>query len=115
MGYSFFPTEQFISEAKKLKRKYPNIAEDLRLLRIQIKDDPISGNAPLGAGCYKIRLILTNKSAGKSSGARVIIQVFIQDQIVHFLSIYDKSDKGDLFEGELDRILRKKILRWSKK
>ena len=114
MSYSFFPTELFISEAKKLKKKFPNLANDLRQLRIQLKEDPITGNDPLGSACYKVRLILTDKVAGKSGGARVIIQIFVQDKIVHLLSIYDKSEKGNLFEGELDRILKKKILRWRK-
>ena len=52
---------------------------------------------------------LTDKVAGKSGGARVIIQVYIPERDVHFLSIYDKSSKGSLYEGELDRILKKQI------
>ena len=112
MSYSFFPTEQFISEARKLKKKYPTIATDLKALRNRLKDDPFTGNHALGRNCYKIRLQLSDKNNGKSGGARIVVQVIIQEKEVHFLSIYDKSAKGDLFEGELDKILKKKILRW---
>jgi len=112
MSYSFFPTEQFISEARKLKKKYPTIAEDLKALRNRLKDDPFTGNHALGSNCYKIRLQITDKHNGKSGGARIIIQIIIQEKEVHFLSIYDKSVKGDLFEGELDKILKKKLMRW---
>ena len=104
-----------MSEAKKLKKKYPNIGEDLKELRKQLKDDPISGHDSLGASCYKVRMELTDKVAGKSGGARVIIQVYIHERDVHFLSIYDKSSKGSLYEGELDRILKKQILVWEKR
>lgn len=103
-----------MSEAKKLKKKYPNLGEDLKELRKQLKEDPITGHDPLGAGCYKVRMELTDKVSGKSGGARVIIQVYVQEKDVHFLSIYDKSSKSSLFEGELDRILKKQILVWEK-
>ena len=55
---------------------------------------------------------LTDKKSGKSGGARLIIQVFIRDKIVHLLTIYDKSRKSDLFEGELDKILKTQLLKW---
>lgn len=112
MSYSFYPTELFISEARKLKKKYPTLSSDLRELRIRLRHDPITGNDALSSNCYKIRLQLTDKNNGKSGGARIIIQVVIQEKVVHFLSIYDKSAKGDLFEGELDKILKKKLMRW---
>ncbi len=104
-----------MSEAKKLKKKYPNLKEDLEELRDSLKNDPITGHDSLGANCYKVRMELSDKPGGKSGGARVIIQVYIQDEKVHFLSIYDKSSKNSLFEGELDKILKKKILAWQKK
>jgi mRNA-degrading endonuclease RelE of RelBE toxin-antitoxin system len=103
-----------MTEAKKLKKKYPSLSEDLKLLRQRLKDDPILGNDSLGSGCYKVRMELSDKVAGKSGGARVIIQVFVQAEIVHLLSIYDKSAKGDLFEGEVDKILKEQILVWDK-
>jgi mRNA-degrading endonuclease RelE of RelBE toxin-antitoxin system len=115
MSYKFHPTELFISEAKKLKKKYPNLKEDLENLRDSLKKDPITSHDSLGANCYKVRMELKDKPGGKSGGARVIIQVYVQDKMVHLLSIYDKSNKNSLYEGELDKILKKKILAWGKK
>ena len=115
MSYKFHPTELFMSEARKLKKKYPNLSGDLKDLRDNLKKDPTIGHDSLGANCYKVRMELTDKPGGKSGGARVIIQVYVQDKMVHFLSIYDKSNKNSLFEGELDKILKKKILAWEKK
>ena len=115
MSYKFHPNELFISEAKKLKKKYPNLSEDIKDLRDSLKEDPVAGHDSLGSNCYKVRMDLRDKPGGKSGGARAIIQVYVQDKMVHFLSIYDKSNKNSLFEGELDKILKKKILAWEKK
>lgn len=112
MSYKFYPTVLFIAEAKKLKKRYPNIADDLRLLRKRLHGDPLSGNDSLGASCYKVRMELTDKKSGKSGGARLIIQVFVKEKVVHLLTIYDKSRKSGLFEGELDKILKTQLLKW---
>ncbi|MEY2648161.1 MAG: hypothetical protein RL282_874 [Bacteroidota bacterium] len=112
MSYKFYPTVLFIAEAKKLKKRYPNLADDLRLLRKRLHEDPLSGNDSLGARCYKVRMELTDKKSGKSGGARLIIQVFVKEKVVHLLTIYDKSRKSGLFEGELDKILKTQLLKW---
>lgn len=112
MNYKFYPTVLFITEAKKLKKKYPNLAYDLKILRTRLKQDPVTGNDSLGSNCYKVRMELSDKNSGKSGGARLIIQVLIKNKAIYLLSIYDKSNKSDLYEGELDKILRDYILRW---
>ena len=90
-------THLFIKEARRLKKKYPNIKESFDELKKDLKDDPIKrSESSLGHDCYKVRMDIAGKPAGKSYGARVIINVRIIDKVVYLLSIYDKSDKTDL-------------------
>ncbi|WP_310586792.1 type II toxin-antitoxin system RelE/ParE family toxin [Runella salmonicolor] len=70
-----------------------------------LEEDPIQGDA-LGNSCYKVRLKISSKGKGKSGGARVITHVHIAHENVYFLTIYDKSRKADLEQGELESLLR---------
>jgi hypothetical protein len=53
-----------------------------------------------------VRLRIKSKNTGKSGGGRIITCVKIIDETVHFLTIYDKSEKEDLDKGELDELLK---------
>ena len=55
---------------------------------------------------YKIRLAIASKQKGKSGGARVITNFVIADATVYLLSIYDKSEKENLTDKELDELLK---------
>jgi hypothetical protein len=39
-------------------------------------------------------------------GARIITNIVIKDETVYLLSIYDKSDKENLTDKELDELLK---------
>ena len=78
-NYKVIPTDIFISEAKKLAEKYPNIREDFRELQKQLKKDAITGNYSLGQDCYKVRMAISDKNQGESGGGRVIIEVACHD------------------------------------
>lgn len=106
--YKVIPTNEFIKEAKSLKKKYPNIKEDFFELQQQLKKDPISGNDSLGKSCYKIRMPIRDKGCGDRGGARVIVEVVIMDKIVYVLSVYDKSVQADI-EETLDSLLKRKL------
>jgi hypothetical protein len=108
-NYKIIPTDIFISEAKRLARKYPRIKEDFFELQKSLKKDPITGNDALGKDCYKVRMSITDKSAGRSGGARVIIEVKVIKKKVYVLSVYDKSEIGNLFDKELQEILKKRL------
>lgn len=96
--YKLFVTNLFLKEARYLSNKYPNIKQSFKALGKDLKADPISrSEAYLGHGCYKVRMEIAGKSTGKSYGARVIIHVKIIDKTVYLLSVYDKSDKKDLY------------------
>lgn len=108
-NYKIIPTDVFISEAKALAKKYPQIKNDFFELQKNLKRDPITGNTSLGKDCYKVRMAITDKNAGQSGGARVIIEVKIINKKVYVLSVYDKSEKGNLFDKELEKILKKRL------
>lgn len=108
-NYKIIPTNIFISEAKKLAKKYPNIKDDFFELQKILKKDPITGNISLGKDCYKVRMAISDKNSGQSGGARIIIEVKIINKKVYILSVYDKGEKGDLFDKELEKILKMRI------
>ncbi len=60
---------------------------------------------PIGQGCYKIRLAISSKGKGKSGGARVITLVWVRDEQVFMLSIYDKSEQEDINDSRLQELL----------
>lgn len=60
----------------------------------------------LGKDCYKIRLAITSKGKGKSGGSRVITCVKIVSNAVFLLSIYDKGEKENVSDNELDKLLK---------
>lgn len=104
MSYKLRTTFSFQRQFKKLLKKYRTLADDILVLQKDLIDFPLQGT-PLGRDCYKIRLAITSKNRGKSGGARVITNVHVAGETIYLLSIYDKSDKSNLHEGELDTLL----------
>ncbi len=70
----------------------------------ELKNQPEKGIA-LGNGFFKIRLAIASKGKGKSGGARVITYVFVDETTVVVSSIYDKSEKENIDDKELIRLL----------
>ncbi len=104
MSYEVVVTENFKRRAKPLAKKYVSFKTDLAALIDSLEEDPAQG-VFLGKDCYKIHLAIQSKGKGKSGGARVITCVKIQSETVFLLTIYDKSDKEDLDDTELDELL----------
>ena len=61
----------------------------------------------IGNNCYKIRLAIRSKNAGKSGGASVITHVKVIKQTVYLLSIYDKSDQSTITDKEITERIRR--------
>ena len=85
-------------------KKYKSLTADLANLGQTLTDTPEFGTA-LGQNCYKIRMAIKSKGKGKSGGSRVITYVHISGETIYLLSIYDKSEKDNLDEGELAELL----------
>jgi mRNA-degrading endonuclease RelE of RelBE toxin-antitoxin system len=104
MSYSVKSIEVFEKQAKRLSKKYASLKKELLNLVQKLKENPEKGT-PIGKNCYKIRLAIASKNKGKSGGARVITNFVITDETVYLLSIYDKSEKENLTDKELDALL----------
>lgn len=103
MNYNVKTIEVFEKQAKRLNKKYASLKNELLNLVIKLKEKPEEGT-PIGSNCYKIRLAISSK--GKAGGARVIINIVIVEKNVYLLTIYDKSEKENLFPKELQDLLK---------
>lgn len=100
MHFKVEATPQFLSEAKRLSKKYPSLKDNIKYLAEQLSHNPKQGT-PLGKDAYKVRLAITGKAQGKSGGARVITCVKIISAVVYLVSIYDKSAQSIISDKEL--------------
>lgn len=104
MSYNILPIPPFDRQLKRLCKKYPSLKEEYFELIESLEQNPEQG-IHLGNNCYKIRLSIASKGKGKSGGARVITNFIIADAIVYLLTIYDKSEKENLTDKELNELL----------
>ena len=105
MSFNVVVTDGFKKHAKSIAKKHRSLKSDLEKLISSIEEDPLQGE-PLGKDCYKVRMAITSKGKGKSGGSRVITCVKIVKQTAYLLNIYDKSDKENISDEELDELLR---------
>lgn len=104
MNYSVLTIPPFDKQLKRLAKKYPSLKIEFAELLESLEKEPEQGT-PLGNNCYKIRIAIASKGKGKSGGARVITNVLVTDAIVYLLNIYDKSEKENLTDKELEELL----------
>ena len=105
MGYSVKSIVVFEKQAKKLIKKYASLKSELLELVQGLKENPKQGTA-IGKNCFKIRISISSKGKGKSGGARIITNLVFTDATVYLLSIYDKSEKENITDKELEELLR---------
>lgn len=104
MSYKILPLPFFEKQLKRLSKKYPSLKEEFLQLIESLEENPVQGTS-LGKNCYKIRLAISSKGKGKSGGARLITNIVIGEETVYLLSIYEKSEKDNLTDKELDDLL----------
>ena len=105
MNYNVIAINNFKREAKRLIKKFPSLKQELQILGETLIDNPTLGTK-LAKNCYKIRLAIASKNKGKSGGARVITHVYVEKSTVFLLSIYDKSERDDIEESEIEYLLQ---------
>lgn len=105
MNYEVKSIAVFEKQTKRLIKKYASLKKELLHLVQELKSNPEQGTA-IGKSCFKIRIAVAAKGKDKSGGARVIVNVVVTDSTVYLLSIYDKSEKENLTDKELDELLR---------
>jgi mRNA-degrading endonuclease RelE of RelBE toxin-antitoxin system len=105
MSYKVKTISVFERNAKKLSKKYPSLKSDLFSLIQELKKKPDQGTS-IGRSCYKIRMAISSKGKGKSGGSRIITYVVVAEKVVYLLTMYDKSDKENLTDKELEELLQ---------
>lgn len=99
---------QFAKELKRLAKKYKSIKQDYAVLLNELRNNPLIGT-DLGSNLRKIRMAITAKGKGKRGGARVITYTVIfttEDYDIKLLTIYDKSERENITDKELQLILK---------
>lgn len=104
MSYQVDTILHFEREAKKLKKKFPSLKEQINELINELEKNPFMGTA-LKNGFYKIRLGIRSKGKGRRGGARVITYVKVVGETVYLVSIYDKSKQTDISDSTLENLL----------
>ena len=104
MKYNVLTIPPFDKQLKRLAKKYASLKEEYNALIDKLEENPQEG-VSLGNNCFKIRLAVASKHRGKSGGARVITHIYIENEIVFLLAIYDKSEKVDISDKELRELL----------
>ena len=105
MSYKIKTIPKFDKELKRLVKKYPSLKKEFIELVSGLKENPTQGTA-LGNHCFKIRISIASKGAGKSGGARVITYLQVSQTSVYLLSIYDKSEEDRISDKELAELLK---------
>lgn len=104
MIYSVDTIGPFRRQVRKLVKKYPSLKNELNELGNKLSHNPKLGIA-IGNNCYKIRLAIKSKGKGKSGGARVITHLYLAENKVFLLTIYDKSNLESISDREIKALL----------
>lgn len=91
MSYKVVIASEFAKEAKRIAKKHIGIKIDIAKLVADLATRPTMGTE-LGHNFYKIRMPISGTNKGKSSGARVITYVIIDQETVLLTEIYLKSE-----------------------
>lgn len=104
MRYSVETIDNFEREARRLKKKYKSLKDELSQLIDDLEENPFLGVA-MRDGFYKIRLAIRSKGKGKRSGARIVTCVRVVSETVYLMSIYDKSEQTNISNETLNQLL----------
>ena len=108
MNYRIKTYRCFDKGIKQLAKRYKSLKTDLAFLAQELLQNPELGT-DLGGGLHKVRMGISAKGKGKRAGAIVItlIATISEDEKeigLHF--IYDKSERENVTDKELQQILR---------
>lgn len=99
----FRTTTLFDKQAKKLKKRYKHVKNDIETL-IENFESTHRRATNIQKNLFKIRLKNSDKNRGKSAGYRLYYYIQIEET-VYFLTIYDKSDTEMIDEILLSDII----------
>jgi len=105
MSYKIISIPTFDKELKSLSKKHRSISKDYEKLLDDLESNPKMGDEIL-QNCYKIRMAIASKGKGKSGGARIITYIYIQEETVYLLSIYDKSEHTTISDAAIRELIK---------
>ena len=103
--YDFVRNLEILLQKNLFNNQFNN---DLRNFGNDLLLNPEQGGS-LGNNLRKIRIAITSKNKGKSGGARVITYTIIWTEIdteIKLLTIYDKSERANITDKEIEVILK---------
>ena len=96
-------TEEFEKDFKRLSKKYPSIPKDVKKIGEELLANPNMG-VSLSGGFRKIRMAITSKGKGKSSGARIITFNYLLDSNngkIILVTMYDKNEQANISDAQI--------------
>jgi mRNA-degrading endonuclease RelE of RelBE toxin-antitoxin system len=99
-------------QLKKLRKKYPQIKNDLENLGSILTQSPESGDRipGLDVALYKIRMRSCDQKKGKRGGYRVIYYFKGENSIIYLVDIYAKVDREEFSREEVLKTLKEEGL-----
>lgn len=99
-------TPEFKQSLRNLAKRYRNIRSDLQPIIDQLQAGKIIGDRIPGIRytVFKVRIKNSNIQKGKSGGYRFIYYLKTSKKII-LVTIYSKSDQGDITAETINRIL----------
>ena len=99
-------SEAFKRQLKRLSRRYRQIIKDIKPIVDALIADEIPGDKITGTTytLYKVRAKNSDSKRGKSGGYRIIYYLKTDTKCI-LITLYSKSDQGDITASELSRLL----------
>ena len=104
MGYKVESIRPFDRQLRRLAKKFPSLVREYGPLLDALEANPETGTS-IGHSCYKIRMAIASKGAGKRGDARVVTYVQVVTETVFLLAIYDKSEQATLTSQQVLALL----------
>ncbi len=104
-------TSEFKRSLRRLAKRYRRIRQDVEPLVDALSSGETPGDRVQGTGyvVYKVRLANSDARRGKSGGYRVVYYVEVAERVI-LVTIYSKSDQGDISPSALRQIIEEASL-----
>jgi mRNA-degrading endonuclease RelE of RelBE toxin-antitoxin system len=99
--------EGFKRQLKRLAKRYRFVKTDIKPVLDSLEAGETPGDQLIGHSyaLYKVRLKNSDNKKGKSGGYRVIYYLKT-DEDCSLVTIYSKSDQGDIAQNELESLVK---------
>lgn len=99
-------TSEFKRSLRRLAKRYRSIRKDVEPVVDRLASGETPGDRVQGTGhtVYKVRIPNSDAQRGKSGGYRVLYYVETTERVI-LVTIYSKSDQGDISASTLREII----------